>query len=221
MKRHFYGVYVEDQTLAGGLDLIRYMMEPNAVRFSHITVRGPYKRRISQARLDDELNGQVHDRHVHFKEPHCFFEGGQNTVCILVDLMQTKKLWYKPDYPAGVPHLTLYDGDNRAWAKALYEVLCQHSWNMRAEVSALRYLDENFKIESTMLDMVMSFTRAYAEFIGGNGVLAEEVKQLELHERLAQVQKVLLKMQLPLNNKLPRKRRLVATRPQSGRLPGL
>jgi hypothetical protein len=220
MKKHFYGVYIEDQVLSGGLDLIRYIMEPNAIRFSHITVRGPYERRLSKARLDDGLNSQVKDRSVFFKQPHCFFDGKQSTVCILADLRQTKKLWHKPDYPHGLPHLTLYDGKNRTWAKALFQTLCQHNWSMRVDVSPLRYLDDNFKVESTMLGMVMSFTQAYGSFLG-EGFTPEDMGQLDLNERLMQVQKVLLKMRLPLNEKLPRKKRLATSSAVMGRLPGL
>lgn len=221
MKRHFYGTYIKDTRLAGGLDLIRFLMEPNAIRFSHVTIRGPYQRRIAQSRLDLELNSQIQDWRVRLTEPCCFFENAQNTVFISVDLGSLRRLWRKPDYPTGVAHLTLYDGNNRKWAKELYGLLCQHRWNLTVDVTPLRYIDDKFQVENTLLNMVLSFTQAYATFLGNAGVALKSVPQLNLEDRLAQVQNVLVKLHLPLQEPFPRHRSSKIMQCQPRRLPGL
>ena len=51
---HFYGIYLRNEAIATVLDLIRFVGEPDAIRLSHITLRGPYKSKISQKTLSED-----------------------------------------------------------------------------------------------------------------------------------------------------------------------
>ena len=206
MKNHFYGVYIRDSQLAGGLDTIRFLMEPDAIRFSHITVRGPYQRKLSDKRLNEELVPKVRDWKVLLTEPERFFTSTQNTVFLKVDLGQLKSLWHKPDYPEGAAHITLYDGSDRRCAEALYKLLNRHRWDFRVGVSQLRAIDEKCRIDGSLLELLHGFTDAFSKFIGSAGLCPHDILGLDVTQRLELVQRVLIKLGVPVNNRSSKKR---------------
>ena len=77
---------------------------------------------------------------IEFKGLISFFQTNQNTVALHCVFPEVQELWYKPDYPQGAPHLTLYDGESRQFARRVLEVLGRFEWNFEVSATPLRPL---------------------------------------------------------------------------------
>ncbi len=154
-KRVFYVIYVEDKRIGSCLDAVRLLCDPSKRTRAHITVRGPYSRKLGVQhvrRFNKVLQGET----VRIGEPGSFFEHGQNTVFLRCESPSLQSVWHKPDYGYN-PHLTLYDGDSRLFAEELLAILrsrkltfCvrslrltplfsvrgQHSFGLKADIEA-------------------------------------------------------------------------------------
>ena len=131
--RVFYVVAIEDDYLRSLLDGIRVLCDPREKHHAHITVRGPYEQRYhfhAQNRLLQNSEVQV-------SGPGCFFGERQNTVFLKCESKVLEKVWYKPDYPAYTPHLTIYNGVSRAFAEQLLQILSKHAPQFSFHVSGL------------------------------------------------------------------------------------
>lgn len=143
----FYGVYLTNLELAAGLDLIRFFSEPEYFRRSHITIRGPYEKRLS-AKFELKLERLYSDagRTLEVVGVGSFFFGreqsNQNTVILQCELDGAERVWNKPDFQDGKAHITLYDGPSRNFALALRHTLKKYSWNFRAKTTGLEALDK-------------------------------------------------------------------------------
>jgi len=49
---------------------------------------------------------------------------------------------YKKDFPHSTPHITLYDGKNEDYAKALYEICKNYTWNIKTAATDLVVIEE-------------------------------------------------------------------------------
>ncbi|MDT7858333.1 hypothetical protein RQM47_16915 [Rubrivirga sp. S365] len=121
-SRVFYAVYIEDRRLGTCLDATRLLMDPATRTRAHVTVRGPYDKRLR--RLDEAFwNAQLKHEVLRLVEPGSFFGQGQNTVYLRCEAPALRDVWKKPDYPEFTPHLTLYDGPSRSHAERLLDLL--------------------------------------------------------------------------------------------------
>ena len=203
---YFYGVYISDKRIAGALEAIRFLMQPDAVRFAHITVRGPYQRRLSDTFISKELTPRVRNWEVVLVQPGCFFSATQNTVYLNVELGQLRQLWHKPHYPTGVAHLTLYDGGDPKAARALFELVSRHHWNIRVGVSGLRLIDEKHSVEGTLFDLLKGFMDAFASLFSSRSVVPSEVTALDIDRRLEMIQHVIVQLGCPMETPKDRHR---------------
>jgi hypothetical protein len=71
----FYGVQIADRQLSALFELLRFVVEPDAVRRAHITVRGPYQDEIDISRFAAMRLGPIRIGGV-----GNFFPDGQSTV---------------------------------------------------------------------------------------------------------------------------------------------
>jgi hypothetical protein len=169
---HFYGVYLENTELSTALDLIRFLGEPDSIRFSHVTLRGPYKVRLPKIWLQ-RVNAKVcYDWKVSLIEPYRFFFGEQNTVVIKINLGSLKGLFHKPAFPDGVPHLTLYDGNDRRLADGIYRTLLSYDWRQEVNVTRLREIGRKEKIDEIFHSCFIAFNKLYQELVGNPDELA-------------------------------------------------
>ena len=116
-KRLFYVVYLADPFVQSCLDLIRYLAEWSEKTPAHITVRGPYDRRLP-AKIEQEIDATMRGAKVDVLGVSAFLNQHQNTIYLRCSAPELSHVWYKPNYPFN-PHLTLYDGDDRAFADDL------------------------------------------------------------------------------------------------------
>jgi len=166
MRKIFYGVYLRRVEVSTALDLIRFLGEPGSVRFSHITLRGPYRRNLTKSRMA-EINSDPHYKwEIALTEPVAFFEGTQSTVAIAVDLMSLNGLLYKPDFPQGTPHITLYDGPDRTFARQLFALVGQHKWHNVLGVTTLRRIEPKRNMAHEFPSFFAGFTDLYEKVVG-------------------------------------------------------
>jgi len=190
MSKIFYGIYLKREEVSTALDLIRFLGEPGSIRYSHITLRGPYRRELSRARLHAINTNPSYQWTIALTEPVAFFEGVQSTVAIAVDLMSLRELLYKPDFPDGVPHITLYDGRNRAFARDLYSLVRQYVWHDELQVSTLRRIQPKRNLEHELVPLFSHFHSLYEKVVGDPRMIAS-AWALSLDDRLSLIGEIL------------------------------
>ena len=136
MEKIFYVLYVKDRLAGPCVDLIRLISNPNASAPSHVTIRGPYRKLASEERSWISYNPGA----IKIAGLGNFFETGQNTVFLYCDIHAIRDVWYKPDFPRGVPHITLYDGSSATFARQLFRRLQSFDWQLRVKVGSLEPL---------------------------------------------------------------------------------
>ncbi|WP_315773564.1 MULTISPECIES: hypothetical protein [unclassified Bradyrhizobium] len=155
----FYGLYLSDERLEAALELIRFVGEPDYLRRPHITVRGPYERK--QDALLERL--AYSPQSVFLRGIAAFFSEKQNTVLLECDLPEKDRVWRKPDFPEGKPHITLYDGKSRNLALGLRLSLKQCKWRFRTEVRSLTLVERKLDPEGSLPAMFDNVSKLYRE----------------------------------------------------------
>jgi hypothetical protein len=188
----FYGTYIKNNALSVVFDLIRFVAEPDNIRFSHITLRGPYKFLLSQAALDS-INYKI-DR-VPFVEtirPELFSSSKQSTVVILIDLHSLAEVVYKPDFPNSVPHLTMYDAGDPGFARELYSLVAQYMWTGRYEVTPLQLIRRKHSVDGVFLQFFEHFYAAFERFVG-DPIMIHQMSDISLGVRLKLIESILIR----------------------------
>ena len=162
----FYGVYLAEKHIEAALELVRFLGEPDYLRRPHITIRGPYERK--QDALLEKL--QYHDRQILVKGITAFFADSQNTVLLDCDLPDKERVWRKPNYPDGRPHITLYDGKSRHMALNLRSALKACKWMFRVPVTEIKLIEKKIDPNEVFPEIFESVSLLYKE------VMFEEFK---------------------------------------------
>ena len=115
MRRVFYVIYPDDYYRQQILDAICYLADPTEKTRAHVTLRGPYAQRYGVSTASRAVEGSD----VMVTGVDAFLGPSQNTVFFSVLAPALEKVWHKPDYPNGRPHLTIYDGKSRTFAERL------------------------------------------------------------------------------------------------------
>lgn len=129
----FYSIYVPPGRERLLLDAIRLFANPHAKHAAHITVRGPYPDYVDPRTWSAAVKG----KRIDVAGVGTFFGRGQNTVFLCVDSAALREILYKPDYPAGPPHLTIYDGDSRQFADGLRSLLEERRLSLTFQASGV------------------------------------------------------------------------------------
>jgi hypothetical protein len=143
-----YVLYINDDIFGPYLELIRKVCEPDSISKPHVTITGPLRGKHKQALLFE--NPQISE--IELREPGQFKSESQNTVFLLCDIQGLWKYHYKPDYFASPPHLTLYDGGLKDFARRLLDLLRSHKWGLRVSLpsdSRLMSIDLSAKKDNT------------------------------------------------------------------------
>jgi len=122
----FYVLHVKEKSLSDCLDAIRFLCDPAEKQKAHITVRGPYQRKIDIRSVNDKVAGRI----VSIDGVDNFFAYNQNTVFFHCSAPVLTTVWKKPDFPFN-PHLTIYDGRSTEFAHRLYDILKAHTYRLR------------------------------------------------------------------------------------------
>lgn len=117
----FYVIGFADTRVADILNIMRFAANTEAKRTAHITIRGPYRRRLPKAvvrRFSQTITGAQ----ICINGAGTFFDKQQNTVYLHCDSAAIKKVWHKPHH-SYTPHITIYDGGERKKAQQIYQQL--------------------------------------------------------------------------------------------------
>ena len=180
----FYVVYLEKENkeLQDTLDHMRFFAE-RKWRSAHITVRGPYKRRL--ASYIDRKNKDIMIRGVEVVADgvDSFFETGQNTVfvrCSAADPL--RGVWRKSDYSSFNPHITIYNGPSRVFAAKLLSRLSRMRIHFRFSAAELTELTSYRGAEQEI--GYEWFNEALVEAVIGKRLSADDVVAMPEGERL-------------------------------------
>lgn len=133
----FYGVYIKNQDLGFLFDALRFIAQPDALRRAHITVRGPYERRIDIEQFNQNPLGDLA-----ITKPGHFFFNQQQTVFLHCEIVGIWDVWKKPDIRNGVVHLTVYDGNNKEESREIFNIIQHYPWNIWTQPTPLVELEK-------------------------------------------------------------------------------
>ncbi len=124
--------FLQESRVSGALELIRRVLQPSSTSLPHITLR--YSRRTrsaiwSDAPVEPADVEMVLEGPVTFDDEHD--ERGVRTLVIACSSEMLELRSYKPDFPASIPHLTLYDGSPSRDAVGALRVLSGFPWSLK------------------------------------------------------------------------------------------
>jgi 2'-5' RNA ligase len=137
----FYVLYPKDKRIEDALNAIRVLSDDSQRTSAHITVRGPYSRKLSKSQVEN-FSKNIANTSLHFSRVGNFFDYGQNTVFFKCDDNEgLRKIWKKTGYKDFKPHITLYDGTDKKFARKLFNKLQQNFKSFDFKVDELSYLE--------------------------------------------------------------------------------
>lgn len=186
--KFFYVLYVPDPVLRTLLDSIRLICNPQEKLKSHVTVRGPYSRRLGSLK---EINQQIRGQSVQVLGTGSFESARQNTVFLHCRADFLVRVWKKPDYPDYNPHLTLYDGTSRHFADALKRILAAYDLRFSFEVTGLELVHAARGQSSADAWMSLDESLCYSLFrrklFRSNVIVMREQERLMLVDKLLSI----------------------------------
>lgn len=181
----FVSVGFSDSRVGKLFDLARIILEPEFARPAHITLRGPYKNRkdISPSILGKDVGK------IGIGRPGTFFAENQSTVFLAVEILGVSDFWYKPDFPNGTPHLSIYDGRDRQFAWSVFNVLRRYKWGVVLNSTPMHILEKKKRLETEFLTDYANVSFALAD-VAGRVYSAEEIKQLTALDRIVLLDRI-------------------------------
>lgn len=174
----FYGVYLAEHPVATILDVIRFIGQPTHLRFSHVTLRGPYLKPLARNELQ-KINDRVGKKNeVTLLGPNGFFSENQSTVFLRVDLGALADIVHKPDFPNSIPHITVYDGKDHVFASLLIEKIQKYNWQASIPVSEVKKLQKNAPVDELLLKVYQRFFENLMDLFGNE----EEIRNIRNYD---------------------------------------
>ncbi len=120
MPKLFLFAYPDDKRLEDLLNLAIFSLNPDAKWPAHVTIAGPFPAARSFS-VPDKFSATVR-----VIGAGNFFRYGSSTVFLHVGAEELQPLFRKPDFKGNiVPHLSLYDGENRGLAETFYKKISE------------------------------------------------------------------------------------------------
>ncbi len=182
---YFVGITIGDEHVSQLFDLARIVLEPEFARRSHITLRGPYKRKQDIARSLFEKSVQS----VTLSRPSTFFNERQNTVYLRAEIPGIADYWYKPDYPDGIPHLSVYDGPDRTLAWQALTALRKFPWKITFPSSPLKLIDSKERLVTRYILDYFRFDSTLRE-ISEKPYTMEQIKRMHPGQRIHLLERI-------------------------------
>ncbi len=180
-KRIFYVVYFDDRRLQSSLDAMRFIANTKEKTPAHITLRGPYPQSYNLRGLERKIRGAE----VLANGVEAFFHEGQNTVFLRCHSERFREVWKKKDFPFN-PHITIYDGSSRQFAKLLLKRLEQLHIRFQFVVGKLSALESHKGQYSTLLRQ--SFKEEFARNVVGEPLKVSEIDALSPERRVSLIE---------------------------------
>ena len=117
--QYFYVIEIAHPEIRCLLNAMCVMADPRGTEGAHVTLRGPHKRRVKTQKFRQLLFNQK----ISILGVGQFFGKHQSTVFLHCGFPLLEEVWFKPDYRDRNCHITVYDGDDKGFAKELFSVL--------------------------------------------------------------------------------------------------
>ena len=184
MNSSFYVAYPADDNIRLFINAIRVIADENQRTQVHITVRGPYKKRLGIEK-EEKFSSIIKGERIYIDSVGNFFKSEQNTVFFkCAENSNLKKIWMKTSYKDYNPHITIYDGQDKNFAKEIYSILDEHFTPFSFTIEKLSWLEskDKEKLELFHLKTIVDFEEI-TSVIGFNLELSN-LKELTKTERL-------------------------------------
>ncbi len=195
--KSFYVLYPQDKIINNILNAIKVFSDDSQRTGAHITVRGPYSKKLAQSKVDT-CSQDITDTSLHFSKVGNFFDYGQNTVFFKCDDNENlRKIWSKKGYEDFEPHVTLYDGTDEKFAKRLFDKLQQNFQPFEFKVDKLSYLESK---SSDAMDFYRHrLKQDFVNFEDLKGILntdidKEKINKIKEHNKLNYIGKLNAKL---------------------------
>ncbi|MBY0295634.1 MAG: 2'-5' RNA ligase family protein [Methylobacterium sp.] len=165
---YFYGIYLTNNRISAALDIVRFLAEPDSLRFCHITMRGPYSQKLPDNWVQEQNKRFSADLSVELSGTGSFFEGSQNTVFLKVKLGRLESLVHKPDFKGGLAHITLYDGKDRWLAEQILTLLYRYDFHFSLPVSGLELIRKKSPLAENYIKEHEPFFSMYQNILGSS-----------------------------------------------------
>jgi hypothetical protein len=183
--RIFYVLHIREKAIADCVDAIRFICNPAEKQSAHLTVRGPYQKRIGIKSINKRIIGDT----VLIDRTGNFFDTGQNTVFFHCTASALKNVWNKPDYPFN-PHITIYDGSSKEFAQKLYAVISRFNYRLKFQAEGLEAIESRKGQQSMCLALAFntkSLRHVLREKIEPDAISGfSDDRRLQLVEKLCQ-----------------------------------
>lgn len=191
-KKYFLLIYPEESMFRFVLDCMRIIVDPTEKNFSHVTLKGPYFKRVEKILKKD--NNQIEGKFLTAIGFGSFFNDSQNTVYLSCERTdELESLWRskrRKSFSEFHPHLTIYNGPDREFAAALLTIFEKIQISIKFKVNSLTLYESKSSANSLFnLHSHMYFQRLNSYLgcqLDENSILTLSRKQrLELVEKLS------------------------------------
>jgi 2'-5' RNA ligase len=179
----FYVLHVRERDLSDCLDAIRFLSDPAEKQRAHITLRGPYQKKIDVKAINERIAGRI----VSIDGVGNFFSSNQNTVFFQCSAPVFRAVWHKEDFPFN-PHLTIYDGRSSEFAHRLYELVSPYRYSLRFRAEQLDAIQS--RRGQSSFTLAISFNSELVRRIVGEKITAAQVPKLTSERRLELIQQL-------------------------------
>lgn len=121
MTKWFSVLYFDDADVQAFLDIMICLADPSEKNQAHVTLRGPFPTKSDAANYPALMHGTI----VSVLGEGAFFQEHQSTVFLRCDSELIQQNWFKRGL-GYQPHITIYDGKDRPFAKKLLSLLKGH-----------------------------------------------------------------------------------------------
>jgi len=183
-ERWFNFVFFADPEIQSWLDAIVFFANPSEKNPAHITLRGPFNSKKRAAKVPGSISGSD----ISVLGTGHFFNDTQNTVFLRCGSDYLKQYWYKPDFGFN-PHITLYDGESRDFAKKVLDACNKHRLFMSFEAGPIEIVSSVKGQKS--FDLKLSLSPAQIEKVAGQKMALEDVAKMPGWKRLMVIERIL------------------------------
>lgn len=191
----FYVLYPSNKNLRNLLNTLKVFADENQRTEAHITVRGPYVKKLSKndvKKFSDIISNEV----ISISKVDNFFASNQNTVFFNCEENENlKAIWKKITYNDFKPHVTIYDGNDREFAIKLFKILASDFRPFKYRVSGLTWLEpkSNDELKLFYLKVITDYDNVLQDIlkISKSDI---DFSSLSQTKRLSQIAKIAKKL---------------------------
>ena len=186
----FYVAYPKNERLKNLLNSLKILADSSQRTEAHITVRGPYKKKLSEndlKKFSDIISGET----LTISKVDNFFAYNQNTVFFKCEENdKLRKIWKKITYNEFKPHITIYDGENNDFAYKLYNILSRDFSPLYYEIEKLSWLEPKSSDKLKLFHLNSTFDYNVLNNILDTNFNSISINNISIDDKLLLIEKV-------------------------------